>query len=127
MGFTGYLEVEARIIDQHHRVGAHGLRAHCINRHAKIRPNVGEMAQHFAESHIRHVTYVHQRSRPGSSSHKVTSEKREARALIDATKSTDEGCGMKVAGGFSGRYEVTHHSGDDVLRFLSTMAVRVGR
>ena len=100
------LEVERRIVDEHHMVGVPIIDG--LPSRAQESQDGGQMFGHLDKSHIGHVAIVDDGGHLCGLLHQVTSQKPELRLMVVLRNGLDEPRPMQVARCFASYQEVFH-------------------
>ena len=106
---AGYLEVEARIVDQYDDVGTpreDGLLALC-----EATQNGAQMQEYGDKAHVGQVAVVAEQG-AALLLHGITPKEAELSLCIEVAQRLHEMGGMEVATGFAGYQEIFHAEGD---------------
>jgi len=107
MGMLGQLEVERRIVDEHHAVGMPAVDG-CTSR-AHEAQNGGQMLGHLDKAHISHVAVMDDGCHACGSFHHVAAQKLELGLMIMFFDGLDQMCPVQVARCLASNEKIFHY------------------
>ena len=115
MAETGYLHVEAGIVDQHHGIGLPGQDV--LLAQAQVFCDAGGFCDNVRDSHDRAVPIMDHGRNPACSGHQVTAPEAEFRLRVAGPEPFEKIAAVQVAGSLA-RYQIKAHR-----RFISSVSV----